>query len=67
MTNDNPFDVDESIAPEHVLDTIQWCKKEVGYAKTETKATPNRRLNEVFDRLALIEETLTNMEEFENE
>jgi len=63
MSDENPFEIDESIPPEHVLEELQWCKKEVGYAKTETEGTPRRRLKEVFNRLKQIQDTLDDMEE----
>lgn len=63
MSEENPFEIGESIPPEHVLEELQWCKKEVGYAKTETEATTNRRLTEVFKRLKQIQDTLDNMED----
>jgi len=55
---------DEELFPEpefteeHVLDTVQWCRKEAGYAKTETEGLPNRRLNEIHERLGLVLDVL---------
>lgn len=43
---------------EHVLDTVRWCWKEAGYAKAETEGLPNRRLNEIHERLYLVLEVL---------
>ena len=62
MPEDNPFE-DDGIPPEHVLDELQWCRKEVGYARTEVQGTPRPRLEEVYDRLNDIQETLEESKE----
>jgi len=63
MSDDNPFEVDETIPRTYLSDNLHWCIKELGYAKTETKGTPNHRIGGVRDRLQDMEPTVEDCED----